>query len=66
MALALASAGRSMAARMVMMAMTTNNSINVKAYRLVLLGVFNGFVWSFLVKITVEEHANGFQITLSK
>jgi len=55
-----------MDARMAMIAITTNNSINVKAYRLVLLVVFNGFVWSFLVKITVAEHANGFQITLSK
>jgi hypothetical protein len=38
---------------MAMMAMTTSNSINVKAYRLVLLGVFIGFVCSSLAKITV-------------
>ena len=40
LALACARAGRSMAARMAMMAITTSNSISVKPYRLVGLVVF--------------------------
>ena len=42
LALACASAGRSMAARMAMMAMTTNNSINVNPVRLAWVCLFIG------------------------